>query len=173
MELPLSEGKDENPYGKVRARIDSREAAAWFTNGYNQQEQQLSFDTKDYLIRKWGGDNHYCTPAIDYYFPAAMAGKTWTFYYTFKHVDGPKYTMKLGTHTLSKTVGLEKFNTADFQYERTASDKIKFTVPAMPNDVKDKVKDIHKHVGTYDITFNYTLQDNSSKTVKESVSCRV
>lgn len=169
----VSEGKDENPYGKVRARIDSREAAAWFTNGYNQQEQQLSFDTKDYLIRKWGGDNHYCTPAIDYYFPAAMAGKTWTFYYTFKHVDGPKYTMKLGTHTLSKTVGLEKFNTADFQYERTASDKIKFTVPAMPNDVKDKVKDIHKHVGTYDITFNYTLQDNSSKTVKESVSCEV
>lgn len=169
----IDEGSDENSYGKVKARINSKEAAAWFTNGYSQQEQQLSFETKEYFIQKWSSDNHYCTPSIDYYFPAAMAGKTWTFYYNFRHSNGKEYTMTLGTRTLSETVGLSKFNTADFQYERTTADKIKFTVPAMPDDVKAKVKDIHKHVGTYNITFNYTLQDNSYAIVKETVSCEV
>lgn len=169
----VEEGSDENQYGKVKARIDSREAAAWFTNGYGQQEQQLSFETKEYLIQKWGSDNHYCTPSIDYYFPAAMAGKKWTFYFKYKHSNGSQYVMTLGTHTLSETIGLKKINTADFQCERTSPDKIKFTVPAMPDDVKDKMKDIHKHVGTYNLTFNYTLQDYSEKTVKEKVDCVV
>ena len=70
----IEEGSDDNPFGKVRARCADSSIQAWFTNGYIIGEQQLSTSEQDYMITKWGGSNHYCTPSIEFYFPSDMAG---------------------------------------------------------------------------------------------------
>ena len=165
------EGSDENPFGKVNARYCIGEARAWFTNGYGQAEQKIEFGGKDFLIQKWGDDNHYCTPAIDYYYQASMAGKTWTFYYEYEHNDGGKYTMTLGTATLSSTLGLSHFNTKDYSYERTRPDKIKFTVPALPDDIASKLNEVHIREGKYKVTFIYTKQNNTKVETTTTLDC--
>ena len=167
----IEEGDDSNPFGKVRARVDISNSRAWFTNSYGGVEQQLSFNSKDYLITKWGGDNHYCTPAIDYYYPASMAGKSWTFYYRYKHSNGTSYTMTLGSATLNSTMGYSHFNSKDYQAERTGPDKIKFTVPKLPDDVSQKLSDFHTHEGSYKVTFTYKKHDNTTETQTETFSC--
>ena len=166
------EGSDENPYGKVYARYCVGESRAWFTNGYNTAEQKIEFGGKDFLIQKWGGDNHYCTPNIDFYYHASMAGKTWTFYYQYDHNDGGTYTMTLGSAYLSPTLGHSRFNSTDFQYERTGPDKIKFTVPALPDDIASKLSEVHIREGKYKVTLTYTLQDNSWKGQTETFDCQ-
>ena len=166
------EGSDENPYGKVYARYCVGESRAWFTNGYGSQEQKIEFGGKDFLIQKWGDDNHYCTPKIDFYYHASMAGKTWTFYYQYEHNKGGTYTMTLGTAYLSPTLGHARFNTGDFQYERTSPDKIKFTVPALPDDIASKLNEVHIREGKYTVTFTYTRQDNLMKDQTETFECQ-
>ena len=167
----IEEGSDENAFGKVRARYCVGESRAWFANGYGQQEQQINFNSQDFLIQKWGSSNHYMTAKIDYYYPASMAGKTWTFYYKYKHNRGTTYTMKLGSAYLSNTMNYSHFNAGDFNVERTSPDKIKFTVPALPDDVSSKLSDIHKHEGTYKVTFTYTKQNNSTVVATETLAC--
>ena len=166
------EGSDENAYGKVYARYCIGEARAWFTNGYGSAEQKIGFNGADYLIQKWGSDNHYCTPNIDYYYQASMAGKTWTFYYKYDHNDGGTYTMTLGSAYLSPTLGHSRFNSGDFQYERTGPDKMKFTVPALPDDIASKLSEVHIREGKYKVTFTYTKQDNSKKEQTETFDCQ-
>ena len=167
----IEEGDDSNPFGKVHARIDISNSKAWFTNGYGTPEQQIEFGGKDFLITKWGSDNHYCTPSIDYYYPATMAGQSWTFYYQYKHSGGSSYKMTLGTATLSATMNYSHFNSKDYQMERTGPDKIKFTVPKLPNDVSTKLSDFHIHEGSYKVTFSYKKQDNSTESQTETFSC--
>ncbi len=167
----IEEGSDENAFGKVNARYCIGESRAWFSNGYGTQEQQIGFGGKDFLLQKWGSDNHYLTAAVEFYYPASMAGQTWTFYYQYTHNNGGEYTMTLGSASLSNTLGLSHFNTKDYQCERTGPDKIRFTVPALPNDVDSKLSDIHIHEGTYKATFTYTCQNNSKVTQTETLAC--
>jgi hypothetical protein len=167
----IEEGSDENPFGKVRARYCIGEARAWFANGYGQAEQQISFNNEDYLVQKWGSDNHYLTAKIDFYYPASMAGKTWKFYYTYKHTNGNTYTMTLGSANLSSTMGYSHFNMGDYSVERTSPDKIKFTVPALPDDVDSKREEIHIHEGSYKVSFTYTKQDGETVVTTETLAC--
>lgn len=167
----IEEGSDENPYGKVTARIDMGNSRAWFTNAYLSGEQQLSNARKDFQITKWGSGNHYCTPAIDFYCPASMTGQQWTFYYKYKHTNGSEYTMTLGTATPSSTMNYAHFKTNDYKVERTGPDKIQFTVPKLPNDVSQKLSNFHIHEGSYKVTFSYKKQDNTTVTQTETFSC--
>ena len=166
-----NEGSDENPFGKVTARYCIGEARAWFTNAYGQSEQEISFSSKDYLVQKWGSDNHYLTAHIDYYYQASMAGQTWTFYYEYTHNNGEKITMTLGTATLSNTMGLSHFDTSKYTVERNRPDKIKFTVPALPDDVADKLKEVHIHEGRYIVKFTYRKQDNTTVETLDTLAC--
>lgn len=167
----ISEGSDENPFGKVRARYCIGESRAWFTNGYGQAEQKITFNSADYLLQKWGSDNHYLTTALDFYYPASMAGKTWTFYYQYDHNDGGTYTMKLGSAYLSPEMGLKHFNLADHKCERTGIDQLRFTVPPLPDDVDSKLSEIHIHEGVYNVKFTYTKQDGSVVQQSETFNC--
>ena len=167
----ISEGSDENPFGKVRARYCIGESRAWFTNGYSPQRQKIEFNGKDFLIQKTGGNNHYCQPTIEFYYHASMAGKTWTFYYQYTHTNGEEYTMKLGSAYLSNTLGLSSFDTSKYTVERKGPDKIKFTVPAMPDDVNSELSDIHIHEGTYNVKFTYTKQDNKVVETNNTLKC--
>lgn len=168
----ISEGSDENAFGKVRARYCVGESRAWFTNGYGQQEQEIGFNSKDYLLRKWGSKNHYLTANIDFYYPASMAGQSWTFYYSFDHCEGGSFTMTLGTATLSNTMGLSHFDTSNYTVERNRPDKIKFTVPALPDDVEDKLKEVHIHEGKYIVKFTYRKQDNTNVETLDTLECQ-
>ena len=165
-----NEGDNENPYGKVYARYCVGEARAWFTNGYGSAEQKIEFDGKDFLIQKWGSDNHYCTPNIDFYYPASMAGNTWTFYYEYEHNDGGKFTMTLGSAYLRGD--LYSSFTPKYEYERSGPDKIKFTVPALPDDVPSKLSEVHKRVGEFTVTASFTRQDNSVVDKTETFECQ-
>ena len=165
-----NEGDNENPYGKVYARYCIGEARAWFTNGYGSAEQKIEFDGKDFLIQKWGSDNHYCTPNIDFYYPASMAGNTWTFYYEYEHNDGGKYTMTLGSANLNGA--LYSSFTPRYEYERSGPDKIKFTVPALPDDVPSKLSEVHKRVGEFRVTASFTRQDNTVVDKTETFECQ-
>ena len=169
----ISEGSDENPFGKVRARYCIGEERAWFTNGYGQKEQEIGFSTQDFLLQKWGSDNHYLTTALDLYYPASMAGKTWTFYYEYTHNDGDKLTRTLGTAYLSNTLGLSHFDTSKYKVERTRPEKIQFTVPALPDDVDSKLKEVHIHEGTYNVKFTYTKQDNTKVEKEDVLQCEI
>ena len=154
-----NEGDNGNPYGKVYARYCVGEARAWFTNGFGQAEQKIEFDGKDFLIQKWGSDNHYCTPNIDFYYPASMAGNTWTFYYEYEHNNGGTYTMTLGSAYLNPSIYSSYM--PSYEYERSGPDKIKFTVPALPDDVPSKLSEVHKRVGEFTVTASFTRQDNT------------
>ena len=165
-----NEGSNENPYGKVYARYCVGESRAWFTNGYGTAEQKIEFNGKDFLIQKWGSDNHYCTPNIDFYYHASMAGRTWTFYYQYDHNNGGRYTMTLGSAYLSSSI-YSRF-TPTYEYERSGPDKIKFTVPAMPNDVPSKLSEVHIREGKYTVTTSYTRQDNTVVDMTEIFECQ-
>ena len=167
----INEGSNENPYGKVHARYCIGESRAWFTNGFGQAEQEIKFSGADFLIQKWPGQNHYCTASIDYYFPASMAGKEWTFYYEYRHNHNQDVTMTLGTAYLSNSLGLSRFNTSDFQYERTSPDKIKFTVPALPDDIPSKLSEVHIRQGQYKVNFTYTKQDGTILEQTDLLEC--
>lgn len=167
----IEEGSDENPFGKVRARYCIGESRAWFRDGYGQSEQKITFNSADYLLQKWGDDNHYLTTALDFYYPASMAGKTWTFYYQYDHNDGGQYTMKLGSAYLSPEMGLKHFNLADHKCERTGLDKLSFTVPPLPDDVESKLSEIHIHEGVYNVQFSYTKQDGNIVQQNETFDC--
>ena len=167
----VEDASDAMPYGIVRTRYCISEARAWHKNGFGQVEQAITFDQADYYVQKWKNDNDYLTTDIAFYYPASMAGRTWTFYYKFTHSNGNSYTMTLGSAYLSYNLGLSQFNTADFQCERTGTDKLKFTVPALPNDVEDKYKEIHIHEGVYRVRFDFTKQDQSVVSKYDTLQC--
>ena len=168
----IEEGSDDNPFGKVRARCADSSIQAWFTNSYIIGEQQLSTSEQDYMITKWGGSNHYCTPSIEFYFPSDMAGKEWEFMYQFKHSSHKYFTyMKLGKTSLSKSPAYLHLKTSDYKAERTGPDKIKFTVPKLPDDVSQKLSGTHIHEGFYKVTFTYKKQDNTTEIQTDSFLC--
>ena len=167
----VEDASDYMPYGIVRTRYCISEARAWHVNGFGQTEQAITFNQADYNVQKWKDDTDYLTTDIAFYYPATMAGKTWTFYYEFVHSNGSKHTMRLGSAYLSNTLGLSHFNTADFQCEHTGPDKMKFTVPALPNDVSDKLSEIHIHEGIYQVRLDYTKQDFTVVSKYDTLQC--
>ena len=79
--------------------------------------------------------------------------------------------MDLGTHTLSQNVGCNGFSSSDFTYERKYHDRFSFSVPALPNDVPEKVKDVRSHVGIYYLTTTYTLQSGGMLLKRDTFNC--
>ena len=70
----INDGDDEDKTAKVKAyRYDSN-TRAWFTN--NSGASEITGTNTTFWLYKWGGDNHYMTAYIDFYFPASMAGET-------------------------------------------------------------------------------------------------
>ena len=141
----------------------------------------LGDSDNNYTVKKGEKDN-YPTIEIDFYWPASMAGKTWTFKYDFYHdqngcVAGGDKSMKLGSHHLGYTAadfGYKTVNTGGFKYERTAMGKIQFITPPLPSgDIPDRVKDYRKHAASYDLTFTYTMPSGEKKTVDSTgLACK-
>lgn len=175
-DMSASSDKDEWPQWDVKARVISSAARAWFTNGFGVGEVAITNGSSvgTYSLQKWGSDYHYLTAKINYYFPAEMAGRKWKFYYKFHHNNDKSNvytTMVLGTHTLSQDVGCNSFNVGGYSYERKHVDKFTFTVPELPNDVPEKVKDVRSHVGIYYLTATYTLQSGSTFMKRDTFNC--
>ena len=138
-------------------------------------------EDNNYTVKK-GEKDEYPTIEIDFYWPASMAGKTWTFKYDFYHhqnncVAGGDKSMKLGSHHLGYTAadfGYNTVNTGGFKYKRTNMDKIQFIAPPLPSgDISDRVKDYRWHEAYYDLTFTYTMPSGEKKTVeKKGLECK-
>ena len=103
-----------------------------------------------------------------------MAGRRWKFYYRYHHNSDKSSvytTMQLGTHTLSQNVGCDGFSAGDFSYERKHVDKFTFSIPALPNDVPEKLKEVRKQVGVYYLTATYTLQSGGTFMKRDTFNC--
>ena len=161
---------DNNENYNVFANNNLKGGMAFLTNAVGG-EKELGFSNQQYWVWK-GAKNDRTFAKIDYYFPPELAGKTWTFYYTYKHNNNSWYDMKLGSAYCSPTMGLKYINTTDLSYERTDARKIEITIPAMPDDVPSKLKNNRKHVGKYNFTFTYTLYNGSTRTQKETFECQ-
>ncbi len=109
---------------------------------------------------------------IDFYYGPEMAGKKWYFYYEYKHNKGSTHIMSMGGAYCSDRMGLGSISTGDFSYAREGIDKIKFTVPPMPDDIPSKLKANRWHEGLYHLYFTYTLQDGSIKKSEEILECQ-
>ena len=151
----------------------------YITNTSTGGETKVDRGNSDnnYSVKK-GEDDEYPTIEIDFYWPAKMAGKTWSFKYDFYHdqnlrVAGGDYSMNLGSTHLGYTAAdynYKTVNVADYKYERTAMDKITFTTPALPKgDIPSKLADYRWHEAFYDLTFTYTIPTTGGKTEKHSV----
>jgi hypothetical protein len=170
----IEEGSDENPNGKVKARVCINEARAWFTNGFPNSEVKITNGSEqEYTLTKWGSKNHYMTAHIDYYYPAELVNKNLKFYYRYDHSNEKEYVMDLGRYWLSSDLGLPSFGITKYECKRIGGDKIKLTLPSLPNNIPSKMADVWSYEGTYKITFTYTLKDNSEKKVVETRSCVV
>ena len=172
----VSSYSDEMPQWSVYSRVISSAARAWFTNGYGVGEVAITngSSVEKYSLQKWGSSYHYLTAKINYYFPAEMAGRRWKFYYRYHHNSDKSSvytTMQLGTHTLSQNVGCDGFSAGDFSYERKHVDKFTFSIPALPNDVPEKLKEVRKHVGVYYLTATYTLQSGGTFMKRDTFNC--
>ena len=129
-------------------------------------------EANSYTIKK---SNKYPKAKIDFYWPPSMAGKTWNFTYQFNHVknsgsDGGWQTMQLGSTYLgysAQDLGYSNVNLEDFTFERASMGKMKFTVPALPDDIPARIKDYRWHEASYDLKFTYTMP--SGKVVTSEV----
>ena len=72
----INQGDDESQTAEVKAYIVEPHAKAWFTNSQTG-DQEIGTSERSFWLTKWGGDHHYMTAQIDYFFPAELAGETW------------------------------------------------------------------------------------------------
>ncbi|MBR0048609.1 MAG: hypothetical protein IJP74_04720 [Prevotella sp.] len=166
----INDGDDEDKTAKVKAyRYDSN-TRAWFTN--NSGASEITGTNTTFWLYKWGGDNHYMTAYIDFYFPASMAGETWQIGYRFKHSNGDWYTKKLRSSiTVDGSLGLSPMTTSNYTCERTSPDNIKFTVPKLPDDIPSKVADMRERACSYNVSYIFTKQDGTTTTLSETYAC--
>lgn len=172
-DMSSSTDKDEYAMWDVKARLTLKSAKAWFANVFGKGEEEIAnaSSVSTYSLQKFGKDNHYLAAKVDYYFPAVMAGRKWKFYYKYTHNEDGAVTMQLGTHTLSQDVGCKGFDAGDFSYERKGMDKFRFSVPALPDDVVQKVREVRRHVGKYYLTSVYTLQGGGTFQQRDTLKC--
>ena len=140
----------------------------YITNIHPTGEKEVAFgsgeDVSYYTIKK---SDHYPKIKIDFYWPASMNGKTWSFKYCYNHIrnngsDDGWQEKSLGSAYLdAPNYGTTKLE--DFSYTRPQAEKIKFSVPALVDNTPSKVKDIRWKEGHYDLKFNYVMP--SGKTI--------
>ena len=80
--------------------------------------------------------------------------------------------MSLGSNYCSETVDCSHFDAMDYSLKRSNLNTIEVKLPAMPNDIDQKLQDVRKHVGHYDLAINYTLFDGTVKTQTEAFDCQ-
>ena len=157
----INQGDDESQTSEVKAQLVLSNAKAYFTNSSTGDE--LTTSEQSFWLYKWGGDNHYMTAKIDFYYPAVMAGGSWKVYFHFKHSDGNWYDKTLsssvGTNT---TLGLPDFNYKGYKVERTGVDQLSFTVPALPNDIDRKLSDVRMRKATYNVQYTFYGENGDS-----------
>ncbi|MBR5688533.1 MAG: hypothetical protein IKX36_11360 [Prevotella sp.] len=146
--------------------------ASWdeWGDGNNDDVRSARPNKVRYTIKKESSNLRPCVE-IDYYWNADMAGKTWYFTYEFIHNAGSFKARKMGSAFCSSDLGLGTIDYHDISYSRENSDKILFTVPALPNDVPAKLQDYIKHYCEYELHFTYTLYDGSEKKQSEVITC--
>lgn len=181
MDVETDHHADDSENWEFYAQTKMPGSRAWLTNTSTGVEQEIGpsqgTEWRDrtgnvrYIMYK-GKDNLYPTVKIDFYYGPEMAGKKWYFYYEYKHNKGSSHNMSMGGAYCSDRMGLGSINTRDFSYTREGIDKIKFTVPGMPDDVPSKLKSNRWHEGFYHLFFTYTLQDGSIKKSEETLECQ-
>ena len=160
--LPGSQAFLTNPLSGSEVEIGTCTDEEWTNHASNVR----------YKIYK-GEDNLYPTVKIDYYYPAEMAGRTWHFFYEYLHSKGSSHNMSMGYAYCSDHLNLPNPDNSKFSYERTGSDKIKFTVPSLPNDIPQKLQKSRIRQGSVLCHFFYTLKDGSVKRVDEGLDCAI
>ena len=170
-------GNDASPFWEVFARNMIRGSKAFMQNtlpmgGDASPDGSLSLEEQTFNVNKGSGaDDTFVI--IDYYYSPELAGKTLYFFYEYEHNDSGWKVMSLGSAQCSEMVDCSKFNTTDYSLQRKDIGTIQLNLPAMPNDIDQKLQDVRKHIGHYDVTFYYNLFDGTTKTQTESFDCQL
>ena len=176
-------GDDDSETWEIYAHNRLSGSQAFLTNPASGGEVEIGFCTDDewsnrssnvrYRIQK-GKSNEYPTVKIDYYYPAEMAGRRWYFYYEYLHSKGSSHNMSMGSAYCSADLNLQNADHTKLSYERTGSDKIKFTVPSLPNDIPQKLQKSRTREGEVTCYFYYMLKDGRSmRRVGEKMACAI
>lgn len=166
---------DEEPLWEVFAKNMVRGSKAFMQNtvpmGDADPQGALKLDETTFYVNKGSGANDTYV-IIDYYYSPELAGKTWYFYYEYEHNSSGHKVMSLGSNYCSETVDCSHFDAMDYSLKRSNLNTIEVKLPAMPNDIDQKLQDVRKHVGHYDLAINYTLFDGTVKTQTEAFDCQ-
>ena len=167
-------GNDDETMWNVFARNMLKGAKAYMQNtvpmGDAKPDGSLELEERTFYVNKGSkADDTFVT--IDYYYSPELAGKTWYFFYEYEHNSSGKQIMSLGSAYCSETADCSKFDTGDYTLARTNLTTIQMKLPAMPNDIEQKLQDVRKHVGHYDVTLSYTLFDGTTKMQTEAFDC--
>ena len=167
---------DAIPFWEVFARNMIRGSKAFMQNtipmGDSSPDGSLSYDEQTFNVNKGSGSDDTFV-IIDYYYSPELAGKTLYFFYEYEHNEIGWKAMSLGSAQCSETVDCSKFNTTDYSLQRKDIGTIQLNLPAIPNDIDQKLQDVRKHIGHYDVMLYYNLFDGTTKTQKESFDCQL
>ena len=167
----INDGDDETQTAQVKAYLCEPNAKAWFTNSM-VGEQEIGTSMSTFWLTKWGGDHHYMTTKINYYYPAELVGTGWKIYYQFKHSNGKDYTKVLKNGlTIDGSLGLPNIDGSKYTAERNGPDNIKFKVPQLPDDLPTKLGDARQRFCTYYVDVTFSKQDGSSVTKSDTIEC--
>lgn len=182
MDVETDHHADDSENWEFYAQTKMDGSRAWHTNTSTGVEKEITQGQGDdwknrssnvrHVMYK-GKSNLYPTVKIDFYYGPEMAGKKWYFYYEYKHNKGSSHNMSMGSAFCSATMGLDAFDASKFSFKRDEMDKIKFDVPALPDNVPAKLKSNRWHEAVYKVAINYTLQDGTVKTKEESLDCEI
>ena len=168
-------GNDEEPLWEVFAKNMVRGSKAFMQNtipmGDADPQGTLRMDETTFYVNKGSGANDTYA-IIDYYYSPELAGKTWYFYYEYEHNSSGSKVMSLGSAYCSETVGCSHFDTMGYELKRINMNTIEMKLPAMPDDIDQKLQDVRKHVGHYDLSISYTLFDGTVKTQAAAFDCQ-
>ena len=167
----INDGDDETQTAQVKAYLCEPNAKAWFTNSM-VGEQEIGTSMSTFWLTKWGGDHHYMTTKINYYYPAELVGTGWKIYYQFRHSKGKDYTKVLKNGmTINASLGLTNVDGSKYTVERNGPDNIKFKVPRLPDDIPSKLGDARKRFCTYYVDVTYFKQDGSPVIKSDTIEC--
>lgn len=182
MILFSGDDNDDGPKWAIHAKDrngDKWGGISFITNTYpNGNRTQVAYQSGDYTpsidIMK---NNLYPKVEIDFYWPASMSGKNWSFVYAFNHVrnngtDGGWKTMNLGTVYLGNSPVNFNYSTPnikDYTYTRERMDKLKFTVPELPDDIPSYLSSNRWFESDYELTMTYTMPSHTTQVIKNEI----
>ena len=182
MILFSGDDNDDGPKWAIHAKDrngDKWGGISFITNTYpNGNRTQVAYQSGDYTpsidIMK---NNLYPKVEIDFYWPASMSGKNWSFVYAFNHVrnngtDGGWKTMNLGSVYLGNSPVNFNYSTPnikDYTYTRERMDKLKFTVPELPDDIPSYLSSNRWFESDYELTMTYTMPSHTTQVIKNEI----